>query len=168
MWGWTKLGAHARWRTSIFKTAPVFFSGQYGFSVLPSSLQSVIYSCPHRTSPFLESMAATWTTAMLNFLPFSLSGAVSDTLRVYYTGLACDYGYCSQQFSCHCSYAWTCLDHELWVTWAGFHVCPCAIKLCLPRVYPEFHARDEIYQASPLELLSRNSMGTRLLSDSTL
>ena len=25
-----------------------------------------------------------------SFLPFSLSGAVSDTLRIYYTGLPCD------------------------------------------------------------------------------
>ena len=88
--GWTKLGTHAHWRTSIFKTAPVFFSGQYGFSVLPSSLQSVIYCCPCRTSPFLESMAATWTTATLIFLPFSPSGAMSDTLRINCTGLACD------------------------------------------------------------------------------
>ena len=39
--GWTKLGAHARSNTSVFKTTAVFFSGKYGFNVLPLSLQSV-------------------------------------------------------------------------------------------------------------------------------
>ena len=66
-WGWTKLGAHARSRTSVFKTATVFFSGKYGLSVLPSSLQSAIYSCPRRTSPFLESVATTQTTTTLAY-----------------------------------------------------------------------------------------------------
>ena len=63
MWGWTKLGAHAPSRTSVFKTATVFLLGEYGLSVLPSSLQSAIY----RTSPFLESVATTWTTMMLAY-----------------------------------------------------------------------------------------------------
>ena len=43
-WGWTKLDAHARSNTSVFKTTTVFFSGKYDFNVLPLSLQSVIYS----------------------------------------------------------------------------------------------------------------------------
>ena len=78
-----------------YKTTTVFFSGEYGFSVLPSSLQSAIYSCPHRTSPFLEPVATTQTTMMLAYntqqiLLFSLSGAVFDTLRSYHTGLRCD------------------------------------------------------------------------------
>ena len=87
--GWTKLGTHARSRTRVFKTATVFFSRKYGFGVLPSSLQSAIYSCLRRTSRFLESVATTRTTMTLayntqksrNFLPFSLSGTMSDTLR---------------------------------------------------------------------------------------
>ena len=54
-------------------------SGKYGFSILPSSLQSAICSCPHTTSRFLESVLITRTIVMLanksgNFLPFSLSG----------------------------------------------------------------------------------------------
>ena len=94
-WGWTKLGTHAHSSTSVLKTTTDFFSGRYSFSVLPSSLQSAIYSCPRRTSRFLESVATTRTTPTLayksrSFLPFSLSGAVSDTLRIYYTGLPCD------------------------------------------------------------------------------
>ena len=65
--GWTKLGAYARSRTSVSKTTTVFFSGIYGFSVLPSSLQSAIYSCPRRTSRFLESVATTRTTTTLAY-----------------------------------------------------------------------------------------------------
>lgn len=92
MRGWTKLGTVARWSTSILKTATVFFSGKYSFSVLP--LQPVIYS-PRRTSWFLESVSTTRTMTTLayntqqftNFFPFSPSGAVSDTLRIYYTSL---------------------------------------------------------------------------------
>ena len=63
--GWTKLGAHARSNTSVFKTTAVFFSDKYGFNVLPLSLQSASYSCPHRTSRFLEDVATTRTTTML-------------------------------------------------------------------------------------------------------
>ena len=33
---WTKLGAHTRPTTSVFKTTTVFFSGKYDFSALPS------------------------------------------------------------------------------------------------------------------------------------
>ena len=46
---------------------------------------------------------------------------------------------------------------QLWTMWAGFCVCPCAIKLC---VYSWCHAHDKMYQALPL--ISRNSLGTRL------
>ena len=67
------------------------------FCVLPSSLQSVLYSCPRRTS-FLEDVATTRTattpayntTNHDDFLPFSLSGAVSDALTIDYTGLPCN------------------------------------------------------------------------------
>jgi len=41
------------------------FLGKYGFCVLPSSLQSALYSCPHRTSWCLESVATTQTTKAL-------------------------------------------------------------------------------------------------------
>ena len=67
MWGWTKLLIHACSCTSAFMTATVFFLGEYGFSVLRSSLQSAIYSCPRRTSPFLESVATTQTTTTLAY-----------------------------------------------------------------------------------------------------
>ena len=64
MRGWTKLGTHARSSTSVLKTTTVFFSGKYGFSVLPSSLQSAIGSCPRGASRFLESVATTRTTTL--------------------------------------------------------------------------------------------------------
>ena len=58
--GLTKVGAHAHLSTSVFKTyTTVFFSGKCSFSVLPLSLQAEVYSCPHRTSRFLESVATT-------------------------------------------------------------------------------------------------------------
>ena len=66
-WGWTKFGAHARSNTSIFRTTRVFFLDKYDFSVLPSSLRSVIYCCPHRTSQFLELVSTTQSTASLTF-----------------------------------------------------------------------------------------------------
>ena len=55
----TKLGTHTRSSTSVLKTTTVFFSGKCGFSVSPLSLQSVIYSCPHRTSRYLQSVVTT-------------------------------------------------------------------------------------------------------------
>ena len=131
--GWTKLGTHARSRTSALKTTIVFFSGKFGFSVLPLSLQSVIYSCPC-TSRFIESVVTTrTTTAMLayntqqSFLRFSLSGAVSDNLLHRST----------LQFTTHVGsgfciivgYACTCL--ELGTTWAGFRECLCASRVYL-------------------------------------
>ena len=45
-WTWLnhpELGTHAHSSMSAFKTTTVFFSGAYGFSVLPSCLQSAIY-----------------------------------------------------------------------------------------------------------------------------
>ena len=65
--GWTKLGAHARSNTSVFKTTTAFFSGKYSFNVLPLSLQSALYSCPRITSRFLEAVAATRTTMTLAY-----------------------------------------------------------------------------------------------------
>ena len=44
-------------------------------------------------------------------------------------------------------------------------MCPRAIKSCLPRVYPWRHGRDKMCQALPN--LSRESLGTRLLSTTT-
>ena len=133
MRGWTKLGAHARSRTSTLKTTIVFFSGKFGFSVLPLSLQSAIYSCPC-TSRFLESVVTTRTTTTTlayntqrSFLPFSLSGAVSDNLLHRST----------LQFTTHVGsgfciivgYACTCL--ELRTTWVGFCECLCASRVYL-------------------------------------
>ena len=154
---WTKLGAHARSRTSVFKTTTVFFSGEYGFSVLPSSLQSVIYSCPRRTSRFLESVATTRTTTTLAWHTTNREISCHSahqvpclTLRESTTPVyLAIYGCCSQQFLCHRSYACTCLDHEHRTTWAGFRECPRAIKLCLPRVYPWHHACDKCTRLSP-------------------
>ena len=44
--------------------------------------------------------------------------------------------------------------------WVVFLLCPHAIKLCLPRVYPWRHTRNKMYQ--PLPLLNRESPGTKL------
>ena len=83
--------------------------------MLPSFLQSAIYSCPRRTSQFLESVSVSTTQTIMtlakthnksqNFLPFSPSGVVSDSLRICYTGLPVIYGCCSQWFMCHHSYS---------------------------------------------------------------
>ena len=90
-----------------------------------------------------------------NFLPFSMSGAMSDTrdstILVYFVINS----YYSQCFLfCHCSYACTCLDHKLQTRFA------CAIKSCLPCVYPWRHIRDKMNQAFPL--LSGESLRMRL------
>ena len=120
-WGWTKLGGHTRSNTSVFKTTTVFFSRKYGLNVLPLSLQSAIYSCPRRTSPFLEAVATTWTTTTLAYNTtnheISWHSACQvprlmlweSTTPVY---LAM-YGCCSQWFLCHRSYVCTGLNHEL-------------------------------------------------------
>ena len=65
--GWTKQGAHTGSNTSVLKTTKVFFSGKYGFNVLPLSLQSALYSCPRRASRFLEAVAASRSTMMLAY-----------------------------------------------------------------------------------------------------
>ena len=135
------MGIHACPSTSIFKTTSVFFSGKCDFSVLPLSLQSVIYgSFPHRISRFLESVATTQTIMTLayntqqsqNFLSFSPSAACL-TLKIYLV----IYGCCSQQFLCLCNYTSTCLS-------AGFCACPHTIKLCLPH---RCHTHDKMHQA---------------------
>ena len=94
MWGWKKPGTHARSSKSAFKTTTVFFLGRCSFSVSPSSLLSAKYSCPCKTSRFLESVLTTQSIMMLAYkqshntqqitLPFILSGAMSDTVRSYY------------------------------------------------------------------------------------
>ena len=52
-------------QAQVFKITTVFSLVKYGFCVLPSSLQSVIYSCPRGTSWCLESVATTQTTKAL-------------------------------------------------------------------------------------------------------
>ena len=49
------MGAHAHSNTSIFKTTTVLFLVNMALiNVLPLSLLSALYSCPRRTSRFLE------------------------------------------------------------------------------------------------------------------
>ena len=173
MRGWTKLGAHARSTTSALETTIVFFSGKCSFSVLPSSLQSVIYSYPRRTSRFLESVATTRTTTMLAYNTRQITKFLAiqpvccrvwhpenllhrSTLRFT---IAVGSGFCII-ISYVCTSAGICLDHELRTMWVGFRECLCAIRSCPPRVYPWCHACDKMYQALPL--LSGESLGTRL------
>ena len=137
--------------------------------MLPLSLQLVIYSCPHRTSQFLESVATTWTMTLaysteeiMNYLPICQSvpclymSLWESSSPVYLV----TYGCCSQLFLCHRTCTCTCLNHKVWTMWVDFCICPHAIKLCLPHVYPWRYTRDQIYQALPL--LSRESLGARL------
>ena len=91
------------------------------FNLLPLSLQSALYSCPRRTSRFLEAVATTWTTMTLayNTTNYEISCHSvrqvlclmlwESTTPVYFA----IYGCCSQRFLCHRSYGCTCLDHEL-------------------------------------------------------
>ena len=122
--------AHAHSSTSVFKTTTVFFSGKYGFSVLPLSLQSAIYSCPHRASRFLESVVTTQTTTTLayntqhttKFLAIQPSCLVPcltlENLATTLVYLAI-YGCCRQRLLCHHSCACTCLNHHKFrTTWA--------------------------------------------------
>ena len=83
-----------------------FFSGKYEFSVLSSSLQSAIHSCPRRTSQFLGSEVTT-RTAMLaynttNHEVYCHSACLAIwccVWRTYYTGVyLVIYGCCSQLF----------------------------------------------------------------------
>ena len=119
--GWTKLGAHARSNISVFKTPRVFFSGKYDFNVLPLFLQSALYSCPRRTSRFLEAVATTRTTTTLAYNTTTHEISCHSARQVPYLMLLesttpvylAIYGCCSQRFLCHGSYTCTCLDHEL-------------------------------------------------------
>ena len=76
------------------------------------------YSCPRRTSRIRgvnSNNEASLHNKSLSLLPFSPSGAVSDTLRTHYTTVyLVIYGCRSQWFLCHRSYACTCHNHELW------------------------------------------------------
>ena len=154
-----------------FKTTTVFFSGRYGFSVLPSSLQSAIYSCPRRTSRFLESVVTTRTTTTLAYnIPQITKNCCYSAARyrVWHSEnllhrLRCDLQLLWPAVLCLRNYACTCLGHKLRTMWAGFRACPHAIKSCLPRVYPWRHARDKMYQALPF-LYSGKTLGTRLLA----
>ena len=130
--GWTKLGAQARSNTSVFMTIAVFFSGKYGFNVLPLSLQSASYSCPRRTSQFLEAVVTTRTTTTL---AYNTTNHEISTTPVYLV----IYGCCSQQFLCHRSYTCTCLNHELEL---------CGRIPCMP-------TRNQVVSTSRLPLTSR-------------
>ena len=164
MQGWSKLGAYAWSNTSGFKTTTVFFSRKYGFNVLPLCLHSALYSCPCRTSRFLEAVATTWTTTTLAYNTtnheISCDSARQvpclmlweSTTSIYLAIYSC----CSQQFLCHRSYACTCLDHELEL--CGRDSVHAHVQSS--RVYPWRHARDKMYQALPN--LSRESLGMRL------
>ena len=126
------------------KTNTLLFSGKYGFNMLPSSLLShYIVSCPCRTRRFLEAVATTRTTTTLaiqnraNFLPFSPSGVVSDALSInllHWSTLrftaAIASGFCT-------ILAMRVLASITSSNYVGrIPACPCAIKSCLPRVYP--------------------------------
>ena len=112
-------------------------------------------------------MATTWTTTLaysteeiMNYLPISQSVpclSLWESASLVYLVI---YGYCSQLLLCHRTCVCICLNHKLWTTWADFCICPHAIKLCLPHIYPWRHTRDQMYRALPL--LSRESLGVRL------
>ena len=76
----TKLGTHAHTSMSVFKTTTVFFSGKYGFCVLPSSLQSMIHSCPRRTSCSYDGKKALAIVAVNHMVDKCSRFSVSDTL----------------------------------------------------------------------------------------
>ena len=129
MWEWTKLAYSS---TSVFKTATVFFMGEYGFSALLSSLQSAIYKD--------ASLQVTTHNESLAIQPIRCRVWHSENLQIL----------------CHRSYMCTSLDHELWTTWVGFCACPFAIKSCPSCVYVGHNACDEMYQA--LSLLSGENL----------
>ena len=122
---WTKLGAHTRSNTSVFKTPRVFFSGKYDFNVLPLSLQS--YSCPSRTSQFLEAVATTRTTMTLAYKTTTQEISCHSARQVLYLMLfeyttpvyLAIYGYCSQRFLCHCSYTCSLLTSIMSSNYVG-------------------------------------------------
>ena len=116
--------------TSVFKSTAVFFSGKYGFNVLPLSLQSASYSCPRRTSRFIEAVAITRTTTTLAYNTknheISCNSARQVPCLMFWESTTlvylAIYGCCSQRFLCHRSYACTCLDHELELCgWDSMH-----------------------------------------------
>ena len=116
--------------------------------MLPSFLQSAIYSCPRRTSQFLESVSVSTTQTIMtlnkthnksqNFLPFSPSGVVRLTcwesatpVYLWFTAAVAS-GFCAiiaTQVSC--------LNDELQTMWARFVHGPTQVvsTSCLPRVH---------------------------------
>ena len=108
------------WRQGIDTT--VFLSD---FSVLHSFCsQRRIAGCPRRTSWFLESVSnnnnATHAqqTPAQSLLPFSPSGAVSDTLKICYTSMPCDLRplYINQRFMCNrCNWCTSRAPNYTWV-----------------------------------------------------
>ena len=100
--------------------------GKYGFNLSPSSL----YSCPRRTSWFLEAVVTTWSTTTLasNTTNHEISCHSAhqvpclilweSTTLVYLAIYDC----CSQRFLCHNSYICTCLNHKLELCgWDSMH-----------------------------------------------
>ena len=121
MRGWNKLGAHAHSNTSVFKTTSLF-SGKYGLMCyLCFCSQRYIYSCPRRTSRFLEAMAITRTTTTLAYNTTTHEISCHSAHQVPYLMLLESttlvylviYGCCSQRLLCHRTYTCTCLAHEL-------------------------------------------------------
>ena len=123
-------------------------------NVLPLSLQSAIYSCPHRTSWFLEAMVTTRTTTTLPYNTTTQEISCRSAHQVLFLMLwesttpiyLAIYGCCSQQFLCYCSYECTCLDHKLEL---------CGQDSARAYVYPWCHACDKMYQALSPTLAGR-------------
>ena len=141
--------------------------------MLPLSLQSALYSCPRRTSRFLEAVATTRTTMTLSMTlasnttnhEISCHSARQVPCQMFWESTTpvylAIYGCCSQPFLCHRS---TCLDHELELCgWDSVHAYTQLSRVYLAStldVYPWCNARDKMYQALPN--LSRERLGTRL------
>ena len=85
------------------------------------SLQSALYSCPRRTSRFLEVVVTTRTTTTLAYNTTIHKISCHSAHQVQYLMLLesttpfylAIYGCCSKRFLWHRSYVCTCLDHEL-------------------------------------------------------
>ena len=83
--------------------------------------QSALYSCPRRTSRFLEAVATTRTTTTLAYNTTNHKISCHSARQVPYLMLLesttpvylAIYDCCSQRFLCRRSYTCTCLDHEL-------------------------------------------------------
>ena len=142
---WIKAGTHTCSK-STFTT--VFFSGRYGFSASFSPLQSVKHTCncPHRINQFLKSVLTTQSIVSLaystqqntNFLAnqpvrchvwHSWDATTSVYLAIFMVAVT---NKCCGIIGYECTYH----KHGLWAVRADFHVCPHAVKLCLPYVYP--------------------------------